>query len=278
MLSIDFKTILHNSKTRYGLSILALLSLIAIFSPWIAPFDPIAIHLDQRLLPINSLHWCGTDELGRDILSRLMYGCRITLKIVLLVTLFTAPLGLILGSAAGFLGGIADAVIMRFTDLFLSFPKLILAMALSAALGPGLDNAIISISLTAWAPYARLCRAATLSLRSRDFIHAIRLQGASNTRIICKHIMPLCLPTLFTRINLDMAGFILTAAGLSFIGLGAQPPLPEWGAMLASSRNYLLTHWWAAFFPGLAIFIVSLGFNLFGEGLRDYYDRKGVSL
>ena len=165
---------------------------------------------------------------------------------------------------------------MRITDIFLAFPRLILALAFVAALGPGIDNAIIAIAITSWPPYARIARAETLMIRNSDFIAAVKLQGASAPRIILGHVVPLCLSSLIVRVTLDMAGIILTAAGLGFLGLGAQPPLPEWGAMVATGRNYLIDQWWVAAMPGAAIFVVSLGFNLLGDGLRDVLDPKAA--
>ena len=198
------------------------------------------------------------------------------MTIVALVAV-TAPLfGLTIGTAAGFFGGIADTLLMRLTDIFLAFPRLILALALVAALGPGIENAILAIALTAWPPYARVARAETITLRNADYISAIRLQGAGPPRIILGHIVPLCLSSVIVRVTLDMAGIILTAAGLGFLGLGAQPPLPEWGLMISSGRKFLFDQWWVATVPGLAIFIVSLGFNLLGDGLRDVLDPRSA--
>jgi peptide/nickel transport system permease protein len=188
-----------------------------------------------------------------------------------------APVGLLVGTAAGYFGGWLDTVLMRVTDVFLAFPRLILALALVSALGPGIENAVIAIACTAWPPYARVARAETLTLRGSDFISAIRLQGAGPLRIVLGHVVPLCLASVIVRITLDMAGIILTAAGLGFLGLGAQPPSPEWGAMIASGRKFLLDQWWVATIPGIAIFVVSLGFNLLGDGLRDVLDpRRGA--
>jgi peptide/nickel transport system permease protein len=174
------------------------------------------------------------------------------------------------------MGGWVDTVLMRITDIFLAFPRLILALAFVAALGPGIENAVIAISITVWPPYARLARAETLTIRNTDFIAAVKLQGASTFRIILGHVVPLCVSSLIVRVTLDMAGIILTAAGLGFLGLGAQPPQPEWGAMIATGRNYLIDHWWVATVPGIAIFVVSLGFNLLGDGLRDVLDPKAA--
>lgn len=269
-----FKPLKTNKIALLGATILSILIIIAFMAPFISPYSPIEVHLDQRLQNISMQHICGTDELGRDIFSRLIYGTRITFFIILLISLLSAPIGLLLGIIAGYFGNKIDNLIMRVTDVFLAFPSLILAMALVSALGPGLKNAIIAISLIAWAPYARLVRAQTLKIKNLDYINVIKLQGASHFRILFKHIMPSCFPFLIVRVNLDMAGFILTAAGLGFLGLGAQPPTPEWGAMIAGSRKFLLTHWWIATFPGFVIFLVSLGFNLLGEGLRDIFDPK----
>ena len=166
---------------------------------------------------------------------------------------------------------------MRITDIFLAFPKLILALALVAVLGPGMENAVLAIALTSWPPYARVARAETLTVRNSDYIAAVRLQGAGAIRVIWGHVMPMCLPSVIIRVTLDMAGVILTAAGLGFLGLGVQPPLPEWGLMISSGRKFLFEQWWVATMPGLAIFIVSLGFNLLGDGLRDVLDPKSAS-
>ncbi|XHS79699.1 ABC transporter permease [Burkholderiaceae bacterium UC74_6] len=274
-LAQGWRTFARNRLALTGLLLIALLAVVALLAPWVAPFDPTQGDLQTaRLLPPSAAHWLGTDELGRDIASRLIWGSRITLFIVVLVAVLAAPLGLLVGTAAGFFGGWVDGLLMRLTDIFLAFPRLILALALAAALGPGIENAVLAIALTAWPPYARLARAETLALRQADFIAATRLAGASNMRLLTRHIMPLALPSLIVRVALDMAGIILTAAGLGFLGLGAQPPSPEWGAMIAGGRVYVLDHWWVAAGPGAAIFVVSLAFNLLGDGLRDVLDPK----
>jgi peptide/nickel transport system permease protein len=182
--------------------------------------------------------------------------------------------GLAVGTTAGYFGGWTDTVLMRINDIFLSFPGLILALAFVAALGPGIENAVIAIALTAWPPIARLARAETLTVRSSDYIAAVRIQGASPARIILKHIVPMCIPSVVVRITLNMAGIILTAAGLGFLGLGAQPPTPEWGTMLSDALQFIQRAWWVVTFPGFAILLTVLAFNLMGDGLRDALDPK----
>lgn len=264
-----------NTMAMIGLGILVALVLIAAGAPIIAPHDPFVQDLGNRLAPLGAeSHVMGTDSLGRDILSRLIYGARITLYIVALVALIAPVVGLLVGTVSGYVGGWVDVVLMRITDIFLAFPRLVLALAFVAALGAGIENAVLAISLTAWPPYARIARAETLTIRSSDYISAIKLQGAGGLRIITKHIWPLCISSLIVRVTLDMAGIILAAAGLGFLGLGAQPPSPEWGAMISEGRRFILDHWWVATMPGLAIFTVSLGFNLLGDGLRDVLDPK----
>nr|WP_245584760.1 nickel transporter permease [Salipiger mucosus] len=261
----------------FGLVVLALLIGLAVFAPLIATHDPYIQDLQNTLQPPSGAHFFGTDELGRDIFSRLVHGSRITLTIIFLVTIVVGPIGLIFGTVSGYFGGKVDTVLMRITDIFLSFPSLILSMAFVAALGPSLNNAIIAISLTAWPPIARLARAETLTFRKADYIAAARLQGASAARIIWRSIVPMCLPSVLIRLTLNMATVILTAAGLGFLGLGAQPPLPEWGAMIATGRRYMIDSWWLVTFPGLAILSVSLAFNLLGDGLRDALDPKQMN-
>ncbi len=268
-------TLRSNHMAMVGLAILVGLLLVAALAPWLAPHDPFAQNLAGRLQPPGTEgHILGTDSLGRDILSRMIWGSRITLYIVALVALIAPIVGLLVGTVAGYAGGWTDAVLMRITDIFLAFPRLVLALAFVAALGAGIENAVLAISITAWPPYARIARAETLTIRNSDFIAAIRLQGARPLRIITKHIWPLCISSLIVRVTLDMAGIILAAAGLGFLGLGAQPPSPEWGAMISEGRKFILDHWWVATMPGLAIFTVSLAFNLLGDGLRDVLDPK----
>jgi len=267
----------RNPLAMIGLGISVALIFMSIFAPLLAPYDPIVQSLPDRLLPpLTPGHWMGTDDFGRDIYSRLLYGSRITLYIVMLVILTAPVVGLIIGTVAGYFGGWVDAVLMRITDVFLAFPKLILALALVAVLGPGMVNAVLAIAITSWPPYARVARAETLPVRNSDYIAATRLRGASALRLIWGHVMPMCLPSVIIRVTLDMAGVILTAAGLGFLGLGVQPPLPEWGLMISAGRKFLFEQWWVATMPGLAIFIVSLGFNLLGDGLRDVLDPRSA--
>jgi peptide/nickel transport system permease protein len=266
--------LVRNPLGMIGLVIIVALLLVAAFAPWIATQSPFEQNLRDVLAPPSGQHLFGTDELGRDIFSRVVYGSRITLLIVLLVSIIVAPIGLLVGALSGYLGGWVDVALMRLTDLFLAFPSLILALAFVAAMGPGLENAIIAIALTAWPQIARLARAETLSVRNSDYIAAVRLQGASPMRIVLRHVLPMCLPSVVIRVTLNMAGIILTAAGLGFLGLGAQPPSPEWGAMTSTGRRYMLDSWWLVTMPGLAILTVSLAFNLFGDALRDILDPR----
>jgi peptide/nickel transport system permease protein len=264
-----------NRLAFLGLLIIIALLVVAALAGVLAPYSPTFGDLKgSRLLAPSAEHWFGTDDLGRDILSRILYGSRWTLYVVILVAIIAAPIGLLVGTVAGYAGGWTDAILMRITDIFLAFPKLILALAFVAALGPGIENAVLAIAITSWPPYARIARAETLTVRNSDYIKAVQLMGASPFRIVLRHIMPLCISSLIVRVTLDMAGIILTAAGLGFLGLGAQPPLPEWGTMIASGRRFVLDQWWVAGAPGFAILIVSLGFNLLGDGLRDALDPR----
>ena len=264
-----------NRLALVGMLIIIALLVVAAFADVLAPYSPTIGDLkNARLLPPGAAHWFGTDDLGRDIYSRIVYGARWTLYVVILVAIIAAPIGLLVGTIAGYAGGWTDTILMRITDIFLAFPKLVLALAFVAALGPGIENAVLAIAITSWPPYARIARAETLTVRNSDYIKAVQLMGASPFRIVLRHIMPLCISSLIIRVTLDMAGIILTAAGLGFLGLGAQPPLPEWGAMIASGRRFILDQWWVAAAPGAAILIVSLGFNLLGDGLRDALDPR----
>jgi peptide/nickel transport system permease protein len=269
-----FLALRRNPLTVLGALIILLLVLMAITAPLIATADPVAQNLAARLQPPSAAHWMGTDELGRDIWSRVVYGTRITLEIVVLVAVLAAPIGLLVGAVAGYFGGWTDRLLMGLTDIFLSMPKLILALAFTAALGPGIEHAIIAIAIASWPGYARIARAETLTIRRSEFVAAVELQGASAARVIGAHILPLLTSSLIIRVTLDMAGIILTAAGLGFLGVGAQPPQPEWGAMISAGRSFILNQWWVATMPGFAIVIVSLGFCFLGDGLRDVLDPR----
>jgi len=269
-------TFRRNPIAMAGFFIIGTLVFMAAFAPLFTSSSGLEPHLQDRLLPASAEHWFGTDGLGRDIYDRIVWGSRITLYIVGLVGIIVVPVGLVVGTLAGYVGGAVDTVLMRITDIFLAFPRLILALALVAALGPGLENAVLAIALTTWSPYARIARAEALTIRNSEFIMAAKVQGASTGGILFRHVMPLCISSVIVRLTLDMAGIILTAAGLGFLGLGAQPPTPEWGAMISTGRQYLLDQWWIPTVPGIAIFVVSLGFNLLGDGLRDVLDPKSA--
>lgn len=263
-----------NRLGLFGLTIVIGLIVLAILAPWLAPYSPVEQDMTLVLRPPSSEHWLGTDELGRDILSRIIWGSRLTLMTIGIVSVVVAPIGLTVGCVAGYFGGWVEVALMRVTELFLSFPSLILAMAFVAALGPSLQNAILAIALTSWPPIARLARAESLSLRKKDHIAAVQLMGASKARIVLAHIMPLCLSSVVVRVTLNMATIVLTAASLGFLGLGAQPPSPEWGAMISTGRRVMLDNWWVVTMPGLAIMTVSLAFNLLGDALRDALDPR----
>jgi peptide/nickel transport system permease protein len=263
-----------NRLAMGGLVVVVVLMLASLAAPLLAPYDPGIQNLANRLSRPSAAHWLGTDELGRDILSRILFGGQVTLGMVVAVVIMVAPLGLAIGCIAGYFGGTLDRVLMRVTDVFLSFPRLILALAFVAAIKPGVTSAVFAIVLTAWPPYARLARAETLTVRGTDYIAAVRLTGASSFRIILRHIVPMCIGSLVVRVTLDMSSIILTAASLGFLGMGAQPPSPEWGAMIATARRFILEQWWVPTIPGVAIFVASLAFNLLGDGLRDVLDPK----
>ncbi|WP_448535124.1 nickel transporter permease [Pseudothermotoga sp.] len=248
--------------------------LMALFAPVLSPYNPIQIDLTRRLQPPSKAHWFGTDQFGRDILSRVLHGARIEVWIIFLVSFISGTIGLSIGITAGYFGGVVDEILMRITDIFLAFPRLILAMALSAMLGRGLTNAIIAISLVEWTVVARLARAEAMRVKSMPFIEAARAVGAKDLRILLLHVLPMCLSPVLVQLTLRMGTIILTAAGLGFLGLGAQPPTPEWGAIVSDGRSYLMQAWWISTFPGLFIALVVLGFNLLGDGIRDILDPR----
>lgn len=246
----------------------------AISAPHIAPYDPYEMNLDLAFQPPSWKHPFGTDEMGRDVLSRVIWGSRISLRVGVTVVSISMCIGVILGALAGYIGGIVDELIMRFTDLILAFPSMILALALAAALGPGLDNAMISLCATWWPWYARLVRGQVLSLRDAGFVEAARCIGAGNFRILLRHILPNTLGPVIVNASMDFGWTILTAAALGFLGIGAQPPQPEWGLMINIGRIYFMDRPWIATFPGLAIFLVVLGSNLIGDGLDEILNPR----
>lgn len=257
-----------------GLTLVAILVLTALFAPLLAPFDPNMQTISARLLPPSAQHWFGTDGFGRDLLSRVIYGARPTLLLVSLILVLTIPVGLLVGITAGYLGGWTERVLMRITDIFLSLPNLVIALALVAMLGPGLMNGALALALTSWPPFARQARAETLALRRSDYLAAARMQGITGLRLMFGHILPLCLPTAVVRAALSLGGIILSAAGLGFLGMGVQPPTAEWGSMVAEGSKVIFDQWWVAAAPGAAILFGSLAFNLTGDGLRDRLDTR----
>jgi len=257
-----------------GTVIILIFLSIAIFAPLLTSYNPTAQNMNERLLPPNSQHIFGTDQYGRDVYSRFVYGARVEVWIIFIVSIISITIGIVVGIIAGYFGGVTDEVLMRITDMFLAFPRLILAMVLTAALGPNLTNTMIAIALVDWTIYARLGRAEAMKVKSQPYIEAIRAIGANDLRIIVFHVLPMSISPVIVQLTLRMGTIILTAAGLGFLGLGAQPPTPEWGAIVSDGRSYLVNHWWITTFPGIAIAIVVLGFNLLGDGIRDILDPR----
>ncbi|MCX5496033.1 ABC transporter permease [Kaistia dalseonensis] len=257
-----------------GATILALILFVAAFAPWLAPYDPYQQDINIRLAAPSAAHWLGTDGFGRDILSRLIYGTRPTLLIISLVAVVMAPLGTAIGIIAGYYGGIVERVLMRFTDIVMSFPRLILAFAFVAVLGPGLLNAALALALTSWPPYARQARIQTRTMRKSDYMAGAEMVGIRGPRLLFGHVLPMVLPSTIVRVALDLAGMVLIAAGLGFIGLGVRPPTAEWGTMVADGTPVIFDQWWVAATPGFAILIASLAFNLLADGLRDLLDPR----
>lgn len=255
-----------------GLALVCIVVAAAIVAPWLGLADPSAQSLAQRLQPPTTQHWLGTDTLGRDILSRTLHGARPTLAIVALVLLFTVPFGMVVGAAAGLWGGWLDSVLMRLADVFMAFPRLILAIAVAAAISAGLWTAVLAVALTGWPPYARVARAEVAAIRNSEFIEAARALGASRWRLLRRHALLICLPSAVVRAALDAPGIVLITAGLGFLGLGLPPPSPEWGAMVAEGRAIVFEAWWVSTIPGALILALSLGFNLLGDALRDVLD------
>ena len=257
-----------------GSIIIALFLLVAVLAPLLAPYDALSQNLAIKLQPPSWNHLLGTDQLGRDVFSRVLYGARIEVWIIFLVSTISIVIGLLVGIIAGYCGGWVDEGLMRVTDMFMAFPRLVLAMAITAALGPTLTNTIIAIAMVDWTIYARLSRADTLKVKTQPYIEAIRALGATAPRIMGGHVLPMAISPVIVQLTLRMGTIILTAAGLGFLGLGAPPPTPEWGAIVADGRSHIFTEWWISTFPGIAIAIVVLGFNFLGDGVRDILDPK----
>ncbi|MBY2924192.1 ABC transporter permease [Rhizobium leguminosarum] len=268
------KHMLRSPSAAAGLIVVAVILLAALLAPVIAPYDPNLQETANRLMPPTSAHWFGTDAFGRDILSRLIYGARPTLLLVLVVVLLMAPLGIVVGILAGFFGGLTERLLMRVTDIVMSFPRLLLAFAFVAIMGPGLINGALALALTSWPAYARQARVETAALRRSDYLAAAEMVGIKGVRLLWGHILPLVLPSAIIRLALDLSGIILAAAGLGFLGLGVRPPTAEWGSMVSEGTQVIFDQWWVAAVPGLAIFITSFAFNLLADGLRDILDPR----
>ncbi|TDX59043.1 nickel transporter permease [Orenia marismortui] len=269
-----WKRLIKNKTAMFGLGIISLLILAAILSPFLAPYNPIETNILQRLKAPSGVHLLGTDDLGRDILSRIIYGSRISLQVGIISVSLALVLGVGSGVIAGYYGGKIDTLIMRLMDIMLAFPSILLAIGIMAILGPQLSNAMIAIGIVNLPRFARIIRSSVLSVKEEEYIEAAKSLGANDFTIIMKHVLPNCLAPLIVQSTLSIATAILEAAGLSFLGLGAQPPTPEWGAMLSAGRASLQIAPWVVAFPGIAIMITVLGFNLFGDGLRDALDPK----
>ena len=273
----SFLFLWRNPLTKIGFSLMALMIILAIFAPLIAPYQVIgfkSINTTERLQPPSWRHPMGTDYVGRDILSRIIFGTRIALLAAIVVVGFSLAIGVPLGLIAGYYGGIIDEAIMRVTDLFLAFPALLLAMVIAALIGPSLMNALLAIAVTWWPWYTRIVRNTVVSIRERDYVYAAKALGISDWKIILYFILPNSLAPIIVQATIDMGTVILAEAGLAFLGLGSRPGSPDWGLMVYEGSTYILTNWWYSFFPGLAIFIGVLAFNLIGDALREFLDPK----
>ena len=270
----QFVIALRQPAIGIGAVIMLVFLLAALLAPLLAPYGPLEQNISAGLSPPSAAHLFGTDKLGRDIFSRILYGARISLFVGVAVVLISAAVGTLLGVVAGYMGGWADETLMRITDIFFAFPALILAMAIAGALGPSLQNALIAISAVTWPVYARLLRGQVLALKEREFVLAARTVGVPEWQIIVRHLLPNMLAPLLVQGSFDMGGAITAVAGLSFIGFGAQPPTPEWGVMISDARTYMATAWWMGTFPAVAIMLVVGSFNLLGDGLRDLLDPR----
>jgi peptide/nickel transport system permease protein len=264
----------RNPLGSLGLLLLVAMVLVAIFAPQLATHDPDQLNREERLLPPSAQHFFGTDASGRDVYSRVVYGSRISLRVAFVVLVIAVTTGAILGAVAGYFGGLVDEVLMRITDVFLAFPALILAMAVNAALGAGIESAMLAVGFTWWPAYARMIRGQVLSAKNHQYVEAARSIGAGHRRVLLRHILPNAASPTIVQLTLDAGYVVLTVAGLSFIGLGAQPPSHEWGFMVSEGSGHILTQWWWSTFPGLAICVLVVGFNLVGDFLRDLLDPR----
>ena len=274
MIKLYFERFKQNKLAIIGLSLIILFGTLAVLAPFIAPHNPISQNLLSRLQPPSAVFILGTDDLGRDILSRMIFGIRISLTIGLVAVGISVIIGTILGLISGYFGGWIDSIIMRFVDIVLCFPTFFLILLVIAFLEPNIYNIMAVIGLTSWPGLTRLVRAEVLSLRERDFIQAAKLLGLSNARIFFVHLLPNVFSPIIVTTTLGVGSAILTESGLSFLGLGVQPPMPSWGQMLTTGKDYIHFAWWLSLFPGLAILLIVLAFNLLGEGLRDVLDPK----
>nr|WP_281408079.1 ABC transporter permease [Rhizobium sp. P32RR-XVIII] len=265
---------LRSPSAATGSVVVIFILALALLAPVLAPYDPNLQETANRLMPPSAAHWFGTDGFGRDILSRLIFGARPTLLLVLVVVLLMTPLGILVGILAGFFGGITERVLMRITDIVMSFPRLLLAFAFVAIMGPGLINGALALTLTSWPAYARQARVETAALRRSDYLAAAEMVGIGGVRLLWGHILPLVLPSAIIRLALDLSGIILAAAGLGFLGFGVRPPTAEWGSMVAEGTQVIFDQWWVAAVPGFAIFVTSFAFNLMADGLRDILDPR----
>jgi len=264
----------HSPLNLLGVVLIALFLFLVVFGSVLAPHDPIQPNVALKLQPPSSTYWFGTDELGRDVFSRVLSGAKYSLGIAFIILSIAVVVGTLVGLIAGYVGGLVDELLMRLTDLFLAFPALVLAMAIAATLGRNLQNTVIALTVVYWPWYARLVRGQVLWLKEREFIEAARAIGASPWRIVGRHILPNTLAVIIVQLTLDVGYAVLATSGLSFLGLGAQPPTPEWGTMIASARTFFRDAWWYMTFPGLALTLTVLGFNLLGDGLRDFLDPR----
>jgi peptide/nickel transport system permease protein len=269
----SLRTLLRNRMAMAGAGIILFWVFVALAAPLIAPYDALEQHIAVRLSPPSATYFFGTDELGRDVFSRVVHGARISLPVGLIVILFSMLVGATLGALAGFFGSLADMVIMRLADITLAFPSIVLALAIASVLGPSLKNAVIAMILVWWPEYARLMRGQVLSLKGNDYVLAAEALGVPDRRILARHIIPNASAPIVIKASLDAGSAILTITALSFIGLGAVPPTPEWGAMISMGR-FKFYNWWLTAFPGLAVLSVVLGFNFLGDGLRDAFDPR----